>query len=262
MMADKKSGFGCAFLFGLPFLLIGVCALAMMGWNIYDAMRMASWREAGATITSLNLEEHDTEDGSTQKIVATYTYVVDGQTHHGDRVAITTGSDNIGPYWKDLYRSLQDARSKGSAVCYVNPDDPREAVLDRHIRWGLIGFKAIFAVVFGGVGVAVCFGSFFVRRQEKAREALRLAEGDDAVWKVNKLWQNNRIRAEGGGGAWGLLFIAVIWNAISSPVLFFGIPEMLEEKEYVAIAICAIFPIIGVVLIILAVYHLFRWLKH
>ena len=39
------------------------------------------------------------------------------------------------------------------APVWVNPDAPGESIIDRDIRWGLVGFKSIFLFVFGGVGL-------------------------------------------------------------------------------------------------------------
>ena len=59
---------------------------------------------------AVELEEHSDEDGSTYETTATYRYDYSGTTYTGTRVAIDTGSDNIGSFQHRLYSELRTAR--------------------------------------------------------------------------------------------------------------------------------------------------------
>ena len=77
------------------------------------------------------------------------------------QVSISNGADNIGDYQQELGRNLQHAYTNGSPVLvYVDPEAPSRSVIDRGVRWGLIGFKMIFVIVFGGVGFGLLIGSW------------------------------------------------------------------------------------------------------
>ena len=141
--------------------------------SIAAAMAMRSWVEVPAVIESVNLEESEGEDSTTYKISATYTYDYAGRTYSGNRVGIDEGFDNIGPYHHRMYARLsQQEVSKESATCYVDPERPERAILDRNLRWGMLAFKAIFALLFGGAGIGIMAGGIVARRNEKmARQA-------------------------------------------------------------------------------------------
>lgn len=262
MATPTKGGLGCLMLFGLPFFAVGVGALVWLIWGLVDAARMGSWRETPAVITSLDLEEHRGDDSTTHVIRATYTYTFKGHDYTGDRVAISDTADNVGDYWKDLHRQLQAARDAETAVCYVNPAEPREAVLDRSTRWGMVVFQLVFVFAFGGAGGGMIVGGFIASRRAKQRSTLVRDEGRAAEWKADPQWSGEVIRANGGGAGCIVLVIAIIWNAISAPAAIFGIPEMIRDGEYLPIAIIALFPAVGMALLGVAAYLILRRLKH
>jgi len=49
---------------------------------------------------------------------------------------------------------------------WVNPSNPHESIIDRSLRPGLLAFKMVFVVMFGGFGVGLLF---FVWRGRKVR---------------------------------------------------------------------------------------------
>ena len=152
-------------LFALPFLGVGVWMGYLIANDLIDASTMKMWKPAQANLQKAGYERHSGDDSDTYKAYAQYTYIVGGRLYTGNRVSIARGADNIGNYQIDLGNRLSHALSRGETVTiYVNPDDPSVAVVDRSIRWGLIGFKSIFLFVFGGVGLGL---TIFVMRLPK-----------------------------------------------------------------------------------------------
>jgi hypothetical protein len=71
-------------------------------------------------------------------------------------VSIHRGSDNIGSFQRRAFEELTRCRASGRPFrCYVDPQNPANAVLYRQARWEMIAFYAMFALVFGGAGVGL-----------------------------------------------------------------------------------------------------------
>ena len=141
-----------ATLFALPFAGVGTWMLWSVSSTLYDSWRMGDWVQVEATLMSGGYETHSGDDSYTYEAYAEYHYTYQGRRFTADRVGISSGADNIGKYQQEIGRNLQRAHANGDAILvWVNPDDPSQAIIDRGVRWGLIGFKMIFVVVFGGV---------------------------------------------------------------------------------------------------------------
>ena len=138
-----------ATLFALPFAGVGVWMLWAVSSTLYDAWQMQDWVQVEARLISGGYETHSGDDSDTYEAYAEYRYEFQGQSHAGNRVGIAAGADNIGDYQQDIGRNLQSAASRGELILvYVDPEAPHDAVIDRGVRWGLIGFKMIFVIVF------------------------------------------------------------------------------------------------------------------
>ncbi len=171
-----------------PFsLMVVVMLLAFPGVAIFMAYRSVSmvatwqrakgWVETPATIEHLDLKVDHDDDGTTYRVVCSYTYVFNDATYQSDRVGLTGGSDNIGSWHQDTYDRLKhhrDAIESEPLSCWVNPTNPAEAVLDRSLRKSLLLFNLLFAVAFGGVSVVVVWFGRIKRRRNRFTEALRL----------------------------------------------------------------------------------------
>ncbi len=240
-------------LFALPFAAVGVWMTWSVGSTLYSAWQMSDWVATEAHVSRGGFETH-TGDTDTFEAVAEYTYRWNGQTYTGNRVAITSGADNLGDYQQDTGRELQRAANDGRPVTvYVNPDNPADAVLDRNIRWGLLGFKMIFVVVFGGVGFGLLIGVFIAKPEKDAADPAFA----DTPWLLNDDWQTNEIRSGSKSAMWGAWVFAILWNAISS-FLPFVLVEEIEDGNYIAL-IGLLFPLIGIGLLVWAIRRTLEW---
>ena len=242
------------FLFGLPFLLTGIWACYSVASNIYDWQRMKNWQPVQAKIISGGVKESSgSEGGSTYAAEATYQYDYMGMPHTGTRTAISGGSDNIGSFNEDLGRRIENAQGRTMEV-YVNPDNPDEAVINRDIRWSMVGFKSVFLFAFGGVGLAMVLGSILARGPNDAS----LPQYRDAPWLANNDWQTPEIKSGSKAAmffAWGFCFL---WNCISMPLPFLLVEEVTKKENYAAL-LGLLFPLVGVGLIVWAVRQTLEW---
>jgi hypothetical protein len=179
-------------LFGLPFFGIGVWMLWSISSGFTDAWQMQSWQPTVARLIQAGYNSHSGDDSYTYEAYAIYAYTIGGQEFTSDRVSITGGADNIGGYQQDMGRKLSGAFSRGEAITiYVDPDDPREAIIDRDLRWGLIGFKSIFLFVFGGAGLGLIIWAFRAPKQKDTSAPVYR----DQPWLVNDEWQRPTVKS-------------------------------------------------------------------
>jgi hypothetical protein len=255
----KKSalGNGCLMLFALPFAAVGVGAFVWGVWTLLDWRETSSWVPTSAQIVTVELEEHeDDEGGSTYETTATYRYDYSGTTYTGTRVAIDTGSDNIGSFQQRLYTELRSAQASNLPVtAYIDPDEPSRAILNRDLRPGMFLLKGLFALVFGGVGFGLLFGVRYAAKKQVAENKLR-DRFPDEPWRWRPEWANGRIAASTRAATYVVIAFAVLWNLISLPAALIVPGEL--AKGNMAAAIALLFPLVGLGL---AAWAIRAWLQ-
>jgi hypothetical protein len=243
------------FLFALPFFGVGAWMGYSIASHIHEAWQMKSWVAVDASISAGGYEVHSGDDSDTYEAYAQYSYNFDGRSYHGDRVSITGGSDNIGEYQRDLGRRLSDAASSGrTVVAFVDPADPSSAVLDRNLRWGLLGFKAIFFFVFGGVGLGLII---WVLVSPRGKE-LSSPGYASRPWLANDDWRSGTIRSGSRSTMWLSWGFAAIWNLISAPLPFVVYSEFFEKDNPIAL-VGLLFPLVGIGLLWWAIKKTLEW---
>lgn len=125
-------------------------ALAVRTLSLVSEVRaMQTWPTVSATLTSAALET-SARRGSV-RAVATYTYVVDGQTYTGSRATPYNG-DSIGGFQQRIAGDLQARLARHETVAaHVDPADPHRSVLVPTLRWEIVGLDVVAVIVFGGV---------------------------------------------------------------------------------------------------------------
>jgi len=242
-------------LFALPFFGTGVWMLWAVGSSVVDVVQMQGWVQAEAQLQRGGYETHRGDDTDTYEAYAVYSYTYQGQTYVADRVSIDGGSDNIGSYQQDLGSNLSDAHSRGEAILvYVDPNDPSAAIIDRGIRWGMIGFKSIFLFVFGGVGLGLLIYAWRApREKDKSDPRFR-----DSPWLMDDDWQSATIRSNSKASMVGVWAFAALWNLISAPLPFVMYDEVVNKKNYIAL-IALLFTAVGIWLLVWAIRRTLEW---
>ena len=244
---DRRSTSWAVNLFGLVFLAVGAGFLILSVIpNLWDAMRMQNWVQVPAVVEATDLESSHSSDSTTYKVSARFSYEYNGQRYVGQRVGIADGGgDNVGSWQEDTHQRLQGQRQ---TRLWVNPAEPSESVFDRELRWGLLGFKMIFVIVFGGAGAVVLW--YFNRKPRPVPSGL-------PAWQARAEWMDNRIRSSARSTLWFAWGFAVFWNAISSPIPFILPAELAKGNQLAWVAI--IFPLIGLGLLIWAIRQTLNW---
>lgn len=243
------------FLFALPFFGVGVFMTYSIGSNVSDYIAMKSWQPVEATLQSAGYETFSDDGSSTYEAYARYTYIYDGQTFTNDRVGISGGADNIGDFHTETGNRLSSAmHNRESVIVFVNPENPQDSIAVRSLRWGLVGFKAIFMLTFGGVGLGLMLFTIFSSRfNNKIAEPVT-----GKPWLANRDWQSPVIKSGSRSTMFVTWFFAVIWNLISAPLPFVIYGEVLDKQNYLAL-VGLLFPLVGIGMFVWAVRNMLEW---
>lgn len=242
-------------IFALPFFSVGVWMLWSVSTSFVTAYQMQDWVQVPARLNSGGYHSHRGDDSYTYQAYAEYTYTYEGQTFAADRVSIHGDADNIGDYQQDIGRSLSNAQTRGEAILvYIDPESPADAIIDRGVRWAMIGFKSIFLFVFGGVGLGLLI-LVWRAPKEKDKTDPRYAS---KPWLLNDDWQTETIRSSSKASMYGVWAFAAFWNLISAPLPFVMYDEVVNKKNYIAL-VALLFTAVGIGMIVWAIRRTLEW---
>ena len=213
----KQPGLWVMGLFALPFAAVGVGMLLLSVLpTLYDWSRMQFWQPVNATLLAASLNSSRSSKSTSYHVTARYRYEVASQVYEGDRVAISGGGDNVGDFQEALGERLEQALRAGQPVpVWVNPSHPADAVIDRSLRPGLLAFKMVFVVLFGGVGVGLLVFAARGGKPSKPQASKTVAAGTPG--KLEKIPGGVQMHFPAGRwwglklalGTVGLVFLAV-----------------------------------------------------
>ena len=242
-------------IFALPFFSVGVWMLWSVSTSFVSVVTMQDWVQVEARLIRGGYNTHRGDDSYTYEAFAEYSYTYQGKTFTANRVSIHGGSDNIGDYQQDIGSNLSRAHASGDAILvYVDPENPAAAVIDRGIRWGLLGFKSIFLLVFGGVGLGLLI---FVWRAPKQKDKSD-PKFANSPWLLDNNWQTASIRSSSKMSMYAMWAFAAFWNLISAPLPFVMYDEVVNKKNYIALA-GLLFTAVGIGLIVWAARLTREW---
>lgn len=207
-------------LFALTFAAIGIFMTGWLWRDVVESQRiLATWVVVPAKIEAAELKtSRSSKGGKTYQSTATYVYTYNGNVYHCDRVGLSDVRDNIGNYQQRMHRLLDGAKRSGRPVdCFVNPADPVQAMLNAEWRPEMALFRAVFGIMFGGVGLSL-FASVVVNARVNARKARLKRLNPQEPWLWRQEWQSPSIQARLGTGM--LAAIAVLgWiNLVTWPL--------------------------------------------
>lgn len=233
-------------LFALPFAAAGTAVIyfvAAQAWHSYQA---ASWPQHPATLLEAKLKSHQNDGSTTYTATARYEYRVGGQRYESNQVAFSGPMDNVGSFQKEKGRELERLLAAGGGTtCYLNPDDPANAVLYPEVRVGPLVAGVLFGLVFALVGYGLIAGAWYANRKLKREAAARAARPDEP-WAWRDDWAAGRIRSGTRSKAIGATVFALFWNLISWPAII-GV-LMKDDREWWLPLVVAAFPLIGIVM--------------
>lgn len=257
----NKAGAGCLTVFGGIFFIVGVGIFLFGLASIYSSLQANDWQPVDATITRVEQVISRGDDSTTYGVNGAFQYQYEGQTYISSQLNFYTGTDNIGSYQQDFYYRLKMAKENNRTVtAYVNPDNPSEAVIDKDIRWGMLGFHSIFLIVFGGIGLGIMLAGRFAKKKLVKQNELQQLYPDEP-WNWKEEWQTNRFKATTGTGFKVLLGFAIFWNLIAIPASVMAMIEYFKTFEH-QILIVLLFPLVGIGLLIAAFVAFMRHKKY
>jgi hypothetical protein len=146
---------GCAVGFFAIFFLAGLGFFSFFAVPIWRSFEARTWAAVPCEILESRVATHAGDDGDTFSVDVRYRYFVDGLEHVSDRYQFFFGS--TGGY-EGKARVVARLPPGARTVCYVDPEDPAEAVLNRSFTaeylWGLLPLVFV-AVGAGGIGMTL-----------------------------------------------------------------------------------------------------------
>lgn len=148
---------------GIVLMASGLSVTALLFLPYRRAMETRSWRETPCVITESRVGEDQVSQFKepVARVYLRYLYQVDGKEHTGTqwrRMKFYSAEDRDvsrkTPHFAEA-RELADKYPVGKAtVCWVNPQDPSEAVLEHQTKAAIysLWWPMLFAV--GGAGIA------------------------------------------------------------------------------------------------------------
>ena len=142
-----------AILFYGLFLAGGIALLVpLLLLPVYRSWMARSWHEVPCAILTSGVQsKSDLHGSSTYKIAITYSYVVNGREYTGNRYDFFSVA-TVG--YRGKAAVARRYATGTQRHCWVNPDDPTQAVLTRHLGAPLwIGLLPLTFVLAGALGV-------------------------------------------------------------------------------------------------------------
>lgn len=230
--------------FSLVFLTGGILALWGMslgpGW---DWMRAHAWVETPAVIESAELEHGRDSDGDTTYSVGVlYYYEFNRQRHAGTKYGFRKGKTNVGV--NGMRKTVSYLKSHPRTTCWVNPEAPSEAVLDRTLPGGFFT-GILFSLPFLTVGIVGTFwmsaGPWSMRafRARRNRQVAELVRDGELAWPgggpVDVFAPGDRVvvfsRDSSLASAATLTALNLFWNGIVGVFISIVVVEWMGGKR-------------------------------
>ena len=107
--------------------------------------------------------------------------------------------------------------------------------------------------------IALIFG-ITAKKQAMRRRSQTVRSDPEKPWLKREDWAKGRIASGSKKSVFFLWLFTVIWNLISAPVVFIGLPAELHKGNH-AILIALLFPMVGIGMIIYALNTTLAWRK-
>lgn len=210
------------------FLSVFVIAGLVMSWFllIQPLLRVQAakrWEATPCVIVSSRVQSHRDDDGTTYSVDILYRYEVDGRKYQSNRYGFMGGSSSG---YEGKQRIVSNHPPGQEATCYVSPDDPTDAVLNRSHTWSMLfGLMPLAFIAAGVAGMVMTYRAAVKKRQqtgprwqpdvrgtpEHVRYAQPFADGTTAEGPMTLKAAHSRI-----GKLIGIIFACLFWNGIVS----------------------------------------------
>ncbi len=254
------------------FAAVGLVASYFLTWGpialILDAR---SWQETACVVVSSEVVASQGSDSTTYRVDIRYTYEAErGETFRGDRYDFSIGSSSG---FKAKARVVEAHPSGTEVTCYVDPQDPSRAVINRSpgifLLWGLFPLPFLAVGLGGLLYLATAAGgktrrkaSGRVRRRAVAAPATAESRRAAAPATAGRAAAEGPLELEAEASpavkALGIGCFALFWNGIVSVFLFAVIVPSFrrEDPEWFVTIFMIPFVLVGLGLIAAVLYQL------
>ena len=245
------------------FLFVGLGVFyAMFLRPVTQILAARAWTETPCVVVSSQVRNHSSSDGTTYSVDILYSYTVNGREYKSNRYHFIGGSSS-GYQGK---AAIVGRHSPGSrTVCYVNPGDPTDAVLERGFTSGLwFGLLPLLFVAVGGVGIHFTLRA--ARRDRGTSQAMkwlpkqaRYGGESTALPATPREATGEPVVLKSAYSPLGKLAVAILvaafWNGIVSVFVFEAFKSWQRGRpEWFLTLFMIPFVLIGLVMIFVVVY--------
>ncbi len=238
-------------LFGAFFLVGFGLFIPFFVWPTLQIVEARSWTPVPCEIVSSGVRSHAGEDSTTYSIEANYRYQIDGRQYESNRYQFLRGSSSG---YDGKARAVATIPAGSHTECYVDPDDPYEAVINRGF-----GFEFLFGLIpllFGVIGAAGLGFVIWVARKAK-REAGRpgwTAPAAVISYPTGPITLEASVGPLGKLG--GALFLTLFWNGIVSMFVWVLIRDWASGPDWIMALFLIPFVLIGLLIASMVPYTL------
>lgn len=255
---SKAGGRLGLFLFGGVFAAVGTAMFVFFtALPIYGVLDARGWVATPCTITKSEVETHAGDDGDTYSIEIRFTYQVNGRAYQGDRFRFAPPGSSSGYKGK---KKIVNAHPVGSAqTCYVDPDDPRAAVIQRGFNHGM--WWGLFPLPFMAVGYGIFIATIFGLGSGRSKGSLTNTSRRRVDWLPSSADQTGQVTLAPGASRLGAFIVisifTLLWNAFITAFIMLGPLADAWHHGMKGFDICfglfmVPFVIVGLVLVIVA----------
>lgn len=221
--SGKKSnrvGGGCLILFGLVFAGFGLVFIFFIGSQAVEEVQTYQWEKVPCEIQKCEILADRSRDENPFQLEVFYKYTFNGQSRSSKRYRLQE-------HWGDNYEKLalqrKDLLSRSNTECYVDPENPGNAVIKRD--GVLTSLMVLFPLVFVLFGGAIAWGGVYSLRKQKRLEA----GGTESISKSGSSSKKK---------GWKLLLVfggifTLVGGGIGVPLGIVPIKKMVESKNWV-----------------------------
>jgi hypothetical protein len=158
---NKKLETFLVWLVALVFTIAAGYIIWFLGRTFSRHYEARTWIAVPAEVQNYDLRKSHSRSGSStitaiqERLVASYTYSLDGKTYNGNQVDFSIGADNFsGSRRREQIAALRT----GQITVFVNSEDPQDSVFDRSLPLNQVLFAIVFLLFPCGVGTAFSIG--------------------------------------------------------------------------------------------------------
>lgn len=217
---------------------------------ILKSLEARDWVEHPCVIENSYVKTHRGSDGNTYSVQIYFRYEWDGVSHLSKSYSFSDFASSGRRSKEEIVRQYPIG---SQAVCFVNPENPGEAVIHREMDrfYFLVGG---FTLLFVFVGFGVIIFAFFLGKSQAKHKLV----SDTATYPIDIVPETvlQPMQKRGRAALLSIIF-AIFWNAISlMPLYFYFYERQQGNTVWMLLIISIISLLVGIFLIFVAIYSL------